>query len=389
MTGTALASRTGTPTVDVAFQGARRGYSLPHLFERAGILGTFYTDTYLGNKPWLQRSLKRVPSAIAPAALRRCWAGNTPLLHLPGCFLLTRWAGRRCGCGRARNPVANCGATTRRCAKSFASSWCETGLVARRRFTASNRACLEIFRAARRHGMLCIMEQNSAAERIEDELVREEVRRWKGWERSIEQELADSDVSPLRDREEAEWPLADAIVCPSDFVASGLKSLGVADEKCKLLPYGIDTAKFQPKQTARVGGGLNLLFTGFVGLRKGVPYLLEALRLLHSREMDCRLVGTVELDRRRLDEYAPWMEVLGPIPRTEIMRMYRLGRRPGVAFDSGRVGTGHLRSPRLRFTGGDNAQLRLSGARRAGRIHRSHSRSRGPGGPLGSPGRGS
>src|SRR5271166_945139 len=71
MTSTALASRAGTPTVDVAFQGARRGYSLPHLFERAGILGTFYTDAYLGNKPWLRRSLKRVPSALAPAALRR------------------------------------------------------------------------------------------------------------------------------------------------------------------------------------------------------------------------------------------------------------------------------------------------------------------------------
>jgi hypothetical protein len=322
ITHTASAVRPDAPKVDVAFQGARRGYSLPQLLERAGILGIFYTDAYLGNKPWLRRSLKRVPSAIAPAALRRMLGRENTALPASKVVSFDAfgwkavWLRSR---ARSRGELQRYYALL---CKEFCERVARNGLGGATAIYGFKCACLEIFREARRRGMLCIMEQNSAAERIEDELVRQEVQRWKGWERSIEQELADSDVSPLRDREEAEWRLADAIVCPSDFVASGLKSLGVADEKCRLLPYGIDTSKFRPMEKTREGGGLNLLFNGFVGLRKGVPYLLEALGLLHSREIKCRLVGTVELDRRSLEEYATWVEVVGPVPRAEIMRMY-------------------------------------------------------------------
>jgi glycosyltransferase involved in cell wall biosynthesis len=102
-----------------------------------------------------------------------------------------------------------------------------------------------------------------------------------------------------------------------------LKSLGVAAAKCQMLPYGIDTTRFRPRDQPREGDGLNLLFNGAVGLRKGVPYLLEALRRLDSRNIHCRLVGPLHIQPDRLRQYAKWIEVVGPIPRAEIMRMYR------------------------------------------------------------------
>jgi len=57
-------------------------------------------------------------------------------------------------------------------------------------------------------------------------------------------------------------------------------------------------------------------------LRKGVPYLLEALRLLGSMRLNCRLVGRLELDARYLVPYTPWAEIVGPIPRSQILQMY-------------------------------------------------------------------
>jgi glycosyltransferase involved in cell wall biosynthesis len=53
-----------------------------------------------------------------------------------------------------------------------------------------------------------------------------------------------------------------------------------------------------------------------------VPYLLEALRLLDSKRVNCRVVGPIHLARGRLDKFSRWAEMLGPLPRSEIVRMY-------------------------------------------------------------------
>jgi glycosyltransferase involved in cell wall biosynthesis len=125
----------------------------------------------------------------------------------------------------------------------------------------------------------------------------------------------------LAAREEEEWGLADCILCGSQYVADGLASMGVERSKCRVMPYGLDIAAFRPRE-GRSGSDLNVLFVGAVGLRKGVPDLLEAIRRLRSGRIRCRLAGAVELNQQWLAERLGSAEVLGQLPRSEVISMY-------------------------------------------------------------------
>jgi glycosyltransferase involved in cell wall biosynthesis len=68
--------------------------------------------------------------------------------------------------------------------------------------------------------------------------------------------------------------------------------------------------------------GLNVLFVGQVCLRKGVPYLLEAMRLLNSSKLRCRVVGALALDRKRVVEYSRWVEFVGHASSDRLSDLY-------------------------------------------------------------------
>src|SRR5467141_2860025 len=60
--------------------GARIDYAVPRALARQGLLSTFFTDTYVGNKPLLHRVLKAVPSNWLPgAAVRLMGRANAEL----------------------------------------------------------------------------------------------------------------------------------------------------------------------------------------------------------------------------------------------------------------------------------------------------------------------
>lgn len=64
------------------------------------------------------------------------------------------------------------------------------------------------------------------------------------------------------------------------------------------------------------------LFAGQVGLRKGAPYLLEALRQLGPAVAQGRLVGAVAIDRRRLQAYDAVATFTGAVPRPQMQAEY-------------------------------------------------------------------
>jgi glycosyltransferase involved in cell wall biosynthesis len=78
-------------------------------------------------------------------------------------------------------------------------------------------------------------------------------------------------------REEAEYEIADRLLCPSDFVAGTFVEKGFAKERLARHQYGFDEQLFFPSGALRnVNRGLTMLFTGGCAPRKGLHYALEA-----------------------------------------------------------------------------------------------------------------
>jgi len=313
-----------TEKVIVAMLGARMHYAVPRLLHESGLLERFYTDSYIGNKPWLETLLRVIPRTRQPRGLQRWLARKDSVLPPERVTSFERfgwtYAWRR---SRARS-----GSEMR---QVFATSGARFNrLVIRRQRQPDhaaavwgfNGACLELLRWAREHGMRSIVEQTMAPKRIEHQLLSEEVRRWPGWQPGLQ--IMDY-PNELTNREETEWTIADRIVAGSRFVAEGLRSCGVAPERIRIIPYGVDLNRFDSVTLAPTPASsrLRVLFAGEVGLRKGVPDLLHALALLGPDKVEARFAGQVSLAR---DKIAPFSRValfLRAVPRDTMKSLFQ------------------------------------------------------------------
>ena len=97
------------------------------------------------------------------------------------------------------------------------------------------------------------------------------------------------------DRELNEYAVADAIAVPSRFVLRSFVERGVPASKLHVCPYGVDLSRYsrQPRQD----DVFRILFVGSVSVRKGIGYLLDAVRpLVRRRRVELWLVGAVSPD---------------------------------------------------------------------------------------------
>lgn len=83
----------------------------------------------------------------------------------------------------------------------------------------------------------------------------------------------------------------DYIICPSRYVENSYLERGWAKERMLYAPYPTDLSLFKPDHEAPPTTPLWVICTGSVSLRKGFPYLLEAVRILR-KDRDVRLMFT-------------------------------------------------------------------------------------------------
>ena len=219
----------------VAQIGARRRYAVPRGLAQAGCLQRVVTDACNAVRPWnYLRGV--VPPRLRPRPLRavldRHIDGVTPD-RIQGCVMF--FLATRVGASRARP------------GESKASFWVRQNEAFGRAVVrldwgnadtayAFNGAALEIFQRARQHGVRCVLDQTAAPWRYNTQLLGREQARWPGWEE------CPADMDPgghMMAREEAEWELADQIVCGSPFVVEAIRSVGGPIEKCRVVPYPV------------------------------------------------------------------------------------------------------------------------------------------------------
>ncbi len=117
---------------------------------------------------------------------------------------------------------------------------------------------------------------------------------------------------------------ADHILAPSPYVVDSLTEIGVPPARISLLPYGVDLDRFRPRDLDAGGCGerLRLLFVGQLSQRKGLFYLLEALRALPPGLCRATLVGPLVCERAQLARYATLFEHRAAVPHHEVHRLF-------------------------------------------------------------------
>lgn len=127
--------------------------------------------------------------------------------------------------------------------------------------------------AARALGIPTFLERPNSHTRFAYETVAEESRRLdvvlpKGSEHAY-----DADVLRV---EEAEFALADWLLCPSDFVARTFVDQGTSPDKLVHHTYGVDLDRFGPRSRRDPDRPFTALFAGYAAVRKGLHLALDA-----------------------------------------------------------------------------------------------------------------
>lgn len=181
-------------------------------------------------------------------------------------------------------------------------------------FIAISGAGLKTGQLVQQRGGKFICDRGSSHQRYQEQLVSSEYRRWG----------VDLPVSDIRDtlREEQIYEIADAITVPSRFAARSFVESGVPAEKLRVIPYGVRLERF-----SRTGepptDRFQVLFAGSVGLRKGVPYLLEAFARLRHPAKRLRIAGAIHPDIKRVLDRLPRenVEFLGPVKQDRMAEL--------------------------------------------------------------------
>jgi len=121
---------------------------------------------------------------------------------------------------------------------------------------------------------------------------------------SILGELEMNQDQHVLDRLIGESSIADACVVASSFTKESLVQNNIPSNKITVVPYGVDASLFpQKKKYNSVNGSLNILFVGQMIQRKGLYYLLEAVKKLNSPNINLTIVGRGTIDQNLLNNY--------------------------------------------------------------------------------------
>lgn len=243
-------------SVVVSQLGARMHYAVPRIFASRERLAHFYTDI-CALQGW-PRFFNGLPPTMLPASVRRL-VGRIPqgipqerMTTFPGFGLHS--AVRRLSNQTGPKSTAN----AIWAGKTFGKLVAESGFHGASGLYAFSGEALELLATAKRQGLWTAVEQMIAPRMVVDQLALEEEALNPGWQHPV---ANDAHADVFAAREQAEWRIADVVVCPSAFVVHHLAEMGCAAEKIVVVPYGVDD-RFLLDPCPRLPGPLRVLTVG-------------------------------------------------------------------------------------------------------------------------------
>jgi glycosyltransferase involved in cell wall biosynthesis len=124
-----------------------------------------------------------------------------------------------------------------------------------------------------------------------------------------------------RARKDSELELADIVVVPCEWAQESLSFSKSQKKRVVKVPYGTP-ADDVPVRAKRPDGPFTVLFAGQIGVRKGVPLLIEAWKRLGLRDARLWLAGSMNLDEKYLNGHNNF-QYLGALPRVRLLEVMR------------------------------------------------------------------
>ena len=182
------------------------------------------------------------------------------------------------------------------------------------------------FREARRQGLRCFYDLPIGYWRAGQAIFDEEAEREPAWAATL---TGRSDSPAKLARKDEELLGADAVFVASTFTRQTLGSAPGLRASVHVVPYGAPAVGPEPPAAGRAPGPLRVLFVGSLGQRKGLSYLLEAVRRLGGRHVELTLLGQKTVagcraldDATRAHRWIPTLphgEVLAEMARQDVL----------------------------------------------------------------------
>jgi len=298
--------------VIVAQLGAREHYSVPRMCHAAGLLARLHTDFWLPSwsATWAEH--------IGVPAVRRLAGRRAP--DIPRTLVRTHWLPAACRRlqsatirGRAAQYRVHAG-WGRQFARGVARDLAHSDFST---FFGFSSASLEALHAARRTGALAVLDE-IAPTHEEEAILADERRAFPGWEPTSGSGLPAEFLARL----EAEWAAADRIVVNSCWTKQALAVQGVPASKLFVVPLTFEaTPGFGRVRERQAGADLRVLWLGTLCLRKGLPYALEAARLLARDPVKFTFAGPIEVDPRQV-AWPDTARYVGPVARVDVGKLW-------------------------------------------------------------------
>lgn len=304
--------------VVVAQLGARRGYAVPMALSSAGWSVCLATDLWLGR---VGKGLGRIP--LLPSMFRRAQGRNVAdarfaVKSWPAMGVVYAAAMRLVRRGRGRRALYLAAGTS--LGRLIPGRLLEEAEMV----YGFNSASESLFERAKERNCRTVLDQTLVPHSLECRILQAEASRHR--EYLSRPEAADEHEGFAR-RESREWALADRIICGSPYVGRAISAMGVPEEKIRVVPSGLPRVPvIDTSWSGRLRGHdrpVRVLFVGEVGLRKGAPYLAEAMRCLPQAGFEARFVGPVALNERFRRSLPANAVLFGALPRDSMSTMYR------------------------------------------------------------------
>ena len=323
--------------VVVVHGGARDGYQVALALSEAGLLQALVTDLFWpSDRPWARHLSGLLPASLQSMLRQR----SQPALPssevrncvLAGCKTLLLDRLPRASFDLRRRAVRSADSTLGRAAGRLAAE-SGSGLLSYSYFA------YDAFRSYPRPGILFQVHPHPATIR---RILSEELAAHPDCAASLQQEwelaLPEQDFQNLV----AEPALASRFLCASSFTRRSLVENGAAESAIRVIPYGVDLDRFHPDPTRRYtpGSKLRLLFVGRINQRKGVKYLLEALSLLNTDQLDITICGRVVDGLELFQPFADRIRIRPNVSAAELTAAYQAADLfvfPSVAEGFGQV----------------------------------------------------